>query len=96
MASGEPAGRPYSFADGPPPASLVAMRDLPAAIASYLPELTAFRRDLHAHPEIGFKEVRTSALVAGSLRAGGIDVVEKVGVTGIVATIRGNRPGRHG
>jgi amidohydrolase len=69
------------------------MSDLPAAIASYLPELTALRRDLHAHPEIGFKEVRTSALVAGSLRAWGIDVVEKVGTTGLVATIRGRRPG---
>jgi hippurate hydrolase len=69
------------------------MSDLPAAIASYLPELTAFRRDLHAHPELGFKEVRTSALVAGSLKAWGVDVVEKVGTTGLVATIRGRRPG---
>ncbi len=69
------------------------MSELLTAIASYLPELTAFRHDIHAHPEIGLEEVRTSALVAENLRAWGIDVTEKVGKTGIVGTIRGNRPG---
>jgi amidohydrolase len=69
------------------------MSELQAAIASYLPELTAFRRDIHAHPEIGLEEVRTSALVAESLKSWGIDVTENVGKTGLVGTIRGNRPG---
>jgi hippurate hydrolase len=69
------------------------MNELRETIASYLPELTAFRRDLHAHPEIGFEEVRTSALVAENLKAWGVDVTDQVGRTGVVGTIRGNRPG---
>jgi amidohydrolase len=69
------------------------MSELQGAIASYLPELTAFRRDIHAHPEIGLEEVRTSALVAENLKAWGVDVTEKIGKTGLVGTIRGNRIG---
>ena len=46
------------------------------------PELTAFRRDLHAHPELGFEEVRTSARVAEALRVCGVDEVH----TGIAKT----------
>jgi amidohydrolase len=56
-------------------------------------ELRELRRDLHAHPELGFQEVRTSQLVAGKLRAWGVDVVEGVGGTGVVGTIRGSRLG---
>ncbi len=70
------------------------MSDPREVISSYLPELTEFRRDLHAHPEIGFDEVRTSSRVAENLKAWGVDFTEKVGKTGIVATIRGNLPGR--
>ncbi|WP_395450657.1 amidohydrolase [Aminobacter sp. UC22_36] len=58
-------------------------------------EMTAWRRDLHAHPEFGFEEKRTSAFVAAQLRAFGLDeVVEGVGGTGVVGTLRrgsGNR-----
>ncbi|PWK72668.1 amidohydrolase [Aminobacter sp. AP02] len=58
-------------------------------------EMTAWRRDLHAHPEFGFEEKRTAAFVATQLRAFGLDeVVEGVGGTGVVATLRrgsGNR-----
>ncbi|AOO84964.1 amidohydrolase [Bosea vaviloviae] len=55
-------------------------------------EITAWRRDLHAHPEFGFEETRTSAFVAAKLREFGLDeVVEGVGGTGIVGTLkRGN------
>jgi amidohydrolase len=55
-------------------------------------ELRDWRRDLHAHPEFGFEEQRTSRLVAERLRSFGItDVVEGVGRTGVVATLtRGN------
>jgi amidohydrolase len=56
-------------------------------------ETTALRRDLHAHPELGFKEFRTAETVAGVLRASGIEVSEGVGGTGVVATIRGRRGG---
>jgi amidohydrolase len=58
-----------------------------------LRELTDFRRDLHSHPELGFHETRTAARVAGALRAGGADVTEGVGGTGVVASIRGAHPG---
>lgn len=59
-------------------------------------ELTAFRRDLHAHPELGFEEVRTAARVAGALRACGVDEVhEGIGRTGVVGVIRGHGAGDH-
>src|ERR1700722_1145608 len=58
-------------------------------------EMTEWRRDLHAHPEFGFEERRTAALVAAKLREFGLDeVVEGVGGTGVVGTLRkgsGNR-----
>ena len=59
-----------------------------------LEEMTAWRRDLHAHPEFGFEERRTSAFVAGKLREFGIEVAEGIGGTGVVRTLkrgRGNR-----
>ncbi|TPL13132.1 amidohydrolase [Mesorhizobium sp. B2-4-10] len=58
-------------------------------------EMTGWRRDLHAHPEFGFEEKRTAALVAAKLREFGLDdVTEGVGGTGVVGTLKrgsGNR-----
>jgi hippurate hydrolase len=57
-------------------------------------EMTAWRRDLHAHPELGFEERRTAAFVAEKLRAFGLEVAEGVGGTGVVGTLTrgsGNR-----
>ncbi|MFT3666596.1 M20 aminoacylase family protein [Piscinibacter sp.] len=55
-------------------------------------ELTAFRRDLHAHPELGFEEKRTAARVAEALRVAGVDEVhEGIGRTGVVGVVRGAR-----
>jgi amidohydrolase len=52
-------------------------------------EMTAWRRDLHAHPEFGFEEKRTSAFVAAKLREFGLDdVAEGVGGTGVVGTLK--------
>jgi len=64
------------------------------AIRAYEDELIAIRRDIHAHPETRFEEVRTAAIVAAKLRDWGLDVTEKVGVTGVVGTLRGTRPGQ--
>lgn len=50
--------------------------------------MTAWRRDLHRHPEFGFEEVRTAAFVAGRLRELGIEVAEGVGGTGVVGTLK--------
>jgi hippurate hydrolase len=55
-------------------------------------ELTTFRRDLHAHPELGFEEKRTSARVAEALRVCGVDEVHTgIGKTGVVGVIKGQR-----
>src|ERR1044071_2657796 len=53
-------------------------------IDGYAEELTAIRRDLHAHPEIGFEEVRTSGIVAEKLKGWGIEVHRGLGGTGVV------------
>ena len=63
-------------------------------INDYAPELTAIRRDIHAHPEIGFQETRTAALVADCLRRWGVDRVETgIGRTGVVGVIEGRSDG---
>lgn len=57
-------------------------------------ELTAIFKDLHAHPEIGFTETRTAAIVAEKLREYGVDEVHTgIGQTGVVGIIKGNREG---
>ncbi|MGG5809305.1 M20 aminoacylase family protein [Falsiroseomonas sp. CW058] len=63
-------------------------------VRAWQEDLAAIRRDIHAHPELGMEEVRTSALVARELRALGIEVTEGVGRFGVVGTIRGSRPGQ--
>ncbi|CAM3803277.1 M20 aminoacylase family protein [Paracidovorax anthurii] len=61
-----------------------------AQIAQFHPELTAFRRDLHAHPELGFEEVYTGSRVKESLKVCGVDEIhDGIGRTGIVAVIHG-------
>ncbi|MGJ7495779.1 M20 aminoacylase family protein [Variovorax sp. RT4R15] len=61
-----------------------------AHIARFHPEITAFRRDLHAHPELGFEEVYTAARVQEALRACGVDEIHTgIGKTGLVGVIRG-------
>lgn len=64
-------------------------------ILSFTDELVAIRRDLHAHPEIGFEEVRTSDIVAEKLAAWGIEVHRGIGKTGLVGILNGTGgPGR--
>ncbi|MCX7372507.1 MAG: M20 family metallopeptidase [Alphaproteobacteria bacterium] len=58
------------------------------------PWLIATRRDIHAHPELGFEEVRTAGIVAAELSRLGIAHRTGVGRTGIVAEIKGGRPGK--
>ncbi|MFO1116945.1 MAG: M20 aminoacylase family protein [Beijerinckiaceae bacterium] len=52
-------------------------------------EMTEWRRDFHAHPEIGFEEKRTSEIVAQKLGEWGIEVHRGLGGTGVVGVIRG-------
>ena len=63
-----------------------------AHIASFHPELTALRRELHAHPEIGFEEHYTSRRVVESLKVCGVDEIHTgIGKTGVVALIHGQQ-----
>jgi hypothetical protein len=60
-------------------------------------DMTAWRRDIHAHPELGFQETRTADRVAALLQACGIDVTRGVGKTGVVGTLKlGSSPRRIG
>ncbi|WP_119421967.1 M20 aminoacylase family protein [Desertibaculum subflavum] len=62
-------------------------------IAAFHADLTTWRRDIHAHPELGFEETRTSAVVAEKLKSFGCEVVTGIAKTGVVGTIRvGNSP----
>lgn len=58
------------------------------------PEAVKIRRNLHRHPELGFKEVRTAKVVADYLRALKLDVTEGVGKTGVVAILDGSQKGQ--
>lgn len=63
-------------------------------ILEFSDELTELRRDLHAHPELGFEEHRTADIVARKLSEWGIEVDRGLGVTGVVGTLQagtGNR-----
>jgi amidohydrolase len=62
-------------------------------IAQFHDEMTGWRRDIHAHPELGFEEERTSDFVAQKLAEFGCEVFRGVGRTGVVARLRaGNSP----
>ena len=63
-------------------------------VADLLGEITAWRRDIHAHPELLYDVHRTATTVAAQLKAFGCDeVVSGIGRTGVVGVIKGNRPG---
>ena len=63
-------------------------------IAEYQAEMTAWRRDLHRHPETAFEEVRTADLVAGKLRDFGLEVHEGLAKTGVVAVLKAGEDAR--
>lgn len=55
-------------------------------------EMKVVRRDLHAHPELAFKEVRTADRVAELLTAWGIPIDRGLGGTGVVGIVKGKQP----
>ena len=65
-----------------------------AAVDAVMTEVVAWRRDLHAHPELGFAETRTAGVIADHLRGLGLEVRTGVGRTGVVGILRGARPGK--
>ena len=64
------------------------------SVAAFADEVAAWRRDIHEHPELGFEEHRTAALVADKLKSFGVDeLVTGFGRTGVVAVIQGRKSG---
>ena len=59
-----------------------------ASVQADYPKLDALYKDIHAHPEVAFQEVRTAAKLAAEMRALGFEVTEKIGKTGLVAIYR--------
>ncbi|HLI96298.1 MAG TPA: M20 family metallopeptidase [Candidatus Baltobacteraceae bacterium] len=64
---------------------------LPEALLS---DVVTLRRDIHMHPELGFEEHRTAAIVADRLRKLGFEVHSGIAKTGVIGVMRGIRPGR--
>jgi amidohydrolase len=74
------------------PAAMV--RSVDAAVAAVTPQVVAWRRDIHRHPELSWQEERTGALVAAHLRSLGLEVRANVnGTHGVIGILRGARPG---
>jgi hippurate hydrolase len=67
---------------------VAAAPSLDPRIAALRGEMTAWRRDIHAHPELGFQENRTADLVAARLKEFGIEVHRGIGKTGVVGVLR--------
>jgi len=65
-----------------------------AAVQRVMPEVVAWRRDFHQHPELGFAETRSAGVIADHLRSLGLEVRTGVGKTGVIGVLRGARPGR--
>jgi amidohydrolase len=68
-------------------------RGVDARVADVLPKVVSWRRDIHQHPELGNREVRTAKLVADHLTALGLEVKTGVAHTGVVGILRGGKPG---
>lgn len=76
-----------------PSAAAVPLARVAAEADAVEAKVINWRRDIHQHPELGNREIRTAALVAKHLKALGFEVREKVGVTGVVGVLKGGRPG---
>ena len=63
-------------------------------IAEFAADMTEWRQDFHAHPEPGFKEFRTSDVVAEKLQSWGIEVTRGIAGTGLVGTLRAGTSSR--
>src|SRR5512135_3216739 len=69
------------------------MTDFLEEAKALFPYTQSMRRDFHIHPELGFHEVRTGAIVAKELEALGLEVTKGVGKTGVVGLMEGSKPG---
>ena len=69
------------------------LRQITEKTQQVLPEIVEIRRDIHAHPELSFQEVRTSEKVASTLERLGLEVKRNIATTGVVGLLRGASEG---
>jgi len=82
---------PVLAQNAPDPALAAEIDRRTAAITD---KVTAWRHDIHQHPELGYTETRTAGIVAAHLRALGLEVQENVGgIPGVVGILKGGKPG---
>ncbi|WP_430391626.1 amidohydrolase [Dyella sp. 20L07] len=67
--------------------------DTAQLVQGELPQVTAWRRDIHQHPELSNRETRTAALVAAQLKKLGLEVHTGIAHTGVVGILKGGKPG---
>lgn len=67
--------------------------DTAQLVQGELPQVTAWRRDIHQHPELSNRETRTSALVAAQLKKLGLEVHTGIAHTGVIGILKGGQPG---
>ncbi|OGN48320.1 MAG: N-acyl-L-amino acid amidohydrolase [Caulobacterales bacterium RIFCSPHIGHO2_12_FULL_68_13] len=82
------------LAAGSTQAQAVDAASVDAAVQRVTPQVVDWRRDFHQHPELGFAETRSAAVIADHLRSLGLEVRTGVGKTGVIGVLRGARPGR--
>jgi amidohydrolase len=75
------------------PLLAVDKNSLTAAISAQMPQVIAWRRDFHQHPELSNREFRTSKIVAAELKKLGLEVQTGIAHTGVVAILKGAKPG---
>lgn len=75
------------------PVPAVSAADVDRLAAEIEPKVIVWRRDIHQHPELGNRELRTAAVIAKHLRELGLPVQTGVAHTGVVAVLRGGKPG---
>lgn len=79
-------GATQAYADTPPV-------NVDGLTAPVLGQVTSWRRDIHAHPELGNREFRTSKIVADQLKKLGLEVQTGIAHTGVVGILKGGKPG---
>lgn len=75
-------------------AATVDPREVAERVKEIEPQVIAWRRDIHEHPELANRETRTAQLIAAQLRSFGIEVRTGVAHTGVIGVLRGAKPGR--
>ncbi len=84
---------PFASTQAQQPDLAVLWSEVDARAEEVIEKVVAWRRDLHAHPELGNREFRTAGIIAEHLRSLGMEVQTEVAHTGVVGVLRGGFPG---